>query len=333
MSQARRRMFLIAAGALLTTPLSAFPQSAQKTARVGMLLASRAEVTGHLRAAFTERLAQFGWREGVNIEYTVRYALGNPANYEPRAADMVAQKPDLIFVGFGPLAAVVKKHTRDIPIVFAISQDPVGEGLVASLAKPGGNATGTSTRNNELTGKRLQLLKDILPSASRIGVVRRVGSSDTPEVAALFEELKSAAARLGLQVIEVEHESAQAGEFGPAFAQLLGKRVEAVASVVNWNYPYLRDFVRHAMQARLPTICDATEFADAGGLMSLSVDRAERYRKSAEYANRILRGAKPGDLPVDEPTVFEFVVNIKTARSLGLKIPPTLLLRADRVIE
>jgi putative ABC transport system substrate-binding protein len=326
-------MLLLAAGALLTAPLSVFPQPAQKKARVGMLLATRAEVTGHLRAAFIERLARLGWREGENIEYTVRYALGDSANYASLAVDMVAWKPDLIFVGFGPFAAVVKNHTRDIPIVFSMSQDPVGEGVVASLAKPGGNVTGTSTRNNELIGKRLQLLKEVLPSASRIGVVRRVGTPDSPEVALLFEELKRDAARLGMQVIVVEHEHARADEFGPAFAQLLGKRVEAVASVINWNYLHHQEFVRHAMQARLPMICDATEFTDAGGLISLSIDRAERYRKSADYVNRILRGAKPSDLPVDEPTIFELVVNLKTARALGLKVPPSLLLRADRVIE
>ena len=228
---------------------------------------------------------------------------------------------------------MVKKHTRDIPIVFSISQDPVGEGVVASLARPGGNVTGTSTRNNELIGKRLQLLKELLPSASRIGIVRRVGVSATPEVALIVEDLKRAAAQLGLQLIEVEHQYDRAGEFGPAFAQLLRHRVEAVASVVNWNYLYLREFVQHAMQARLPTICDATEFADAGGLMSLSIDRAERYRKSAEYVDRILRGAKPSDLPVDEPAIFEFVVNLKTAKALGVRIPQSILLRADRVIE
>lgn len=298
-----------------------------------MLLATRAEVTTHLRAAFISRLAELGWREGVNIEYTVRYALSDPANWDSLAAEMVARKPDLIFVGFGPFAAVVRKHTRDIPIVFSISQDPVGEGVVASLARPGGNVTGTSTRNNELTAKRLQLLKEVLPSAKRIGVVRRVGVTPTPEVALLFEDLKRAAAQLGLQLIEVQHEHSRAGDFGPAFTQLVGKRVEAVVSVVNWNYYHFQEFVRNALKARLPTICDATEFTEAGGLMSLSIDRAERYRKSAEYVNRILRGAKPANLPVEEPTVFEFVLNLKTARALGIKIPQAILLRADRVIE
>jgi putative tryptophan/tyrosine transport system substrate-binding protein len=332
-SQARRRAFLFATGALLSAPLAAFLEAAQRRARVGMLLATRPEVTQHLRGAFTERLAQLGWREGTNIEYTVRYALGEPANWDPLAAEMVARKPDVIFVGFGPFAAVVKKHTRDIPIVFSISQDPVGEGVVASLARPGGNATGTSTRNNELIGKRLQLLKEVLPSASRIGIVRRVGLIDSSEIALMLEDLERTAAQLRLHLIKVEHPYGRAGEFGPAFAELLRNRVDAVATVINWNYLHLREFMQHAMRARLPTICDATEFADAGGLISLSIDRAERYRKSAEYVNRILRGAKPSDLPVDEATVFEFVINLKTARALALRIPQPILQRADRIIE
>lgn len=170
-----------------------------------MLIATNAEATKHVRAAFTARMAELGWREGANIEYTVRYAESDAANYERLAAEMVARKPDLVFVGFGPFAAVVRKQTRDRPIVFAISQDPVGEGLVASLARPGGNATGVSTRSHELVGKRLQLLKEALPSASRIGLVRRIGVPDTSVAVSLYEELKRAAAKLELQLIEVQH--------------------------------------------------------------------------------------------------------------------------------
>ena len=297
-----------------------------------MLIATRADTTKHLRAAFTRRLAEHGWREGVNIEYSVRYGEANPASYDRLAVEMVAWKPDLIFVGYGPFAAVVKKHTRDIPIVFTMSQDPVAEGVAASLAKPGGNATGTSTRNNELTGKRLQLLKEALPRVRRLGIVRRVGFPSTPDVVSLYEELKRSAAQLELQLVEVLHQHTQEGDFGPAFAQLAAKPVQAVATVINWNYSYYHEFALHAARVKLPTICDATEFVDAGGLMSLSIDRAERYRKSADYVNLILRGAKPADLPVDEPKAFELVVNLKTARALGLTIPPSVLLRADRLI-
>ena len=149
----------------------------------------------------------------------------------------------------------------------------------------------------------------------------------------MIEDLDRTAAQLRLQLIKVEHPYGRAGEFGPAFAELLRIRVDAVATVVSWTYLHLREFMQHAMQARLPTICDATEFAEAGGLISLSIDRAERYRKSAEYVNRILRGAKPSDLPVDEATIFELVVNLRTARSLGIRVPHPILQRADRIIE
>jgi putative tryptophan/tyrosine transport system substrate-binding protein len=138
---------------------------------------------------------------------------------------------------------------------------------------------------------------------------------------------------LDMQVIEAEHEHASGGNFSAAFAQLVAKRADVVASVVGWNYIHYREFARDALQARLPTICDASEFADAGGLLSLSIDRAERYRKSAEYVDRILRGTRPADLPVQEPTQFELVANLRTARALGVKIPPLVLVRADRVIE
>jgi putative ABC transport system substrate-binding protein len=318
---------------LAARPGIAFAQASGRKVRVGILIATNADATKHLRQAFVSRLAELGWRDGVNVEYVVRYSHGDPGNYDALSVEMVARKPDVIFVGFGPFGAVVKRHTKEIPIVFTISQDPIGDGLVASLARPGGNVTGTSTRNNELVGKRLQLLKEVLPSTRRIGVVRRTGIAVLGEVRMLYEELRRAASVLDMQVIEAEHENARGGNFTAAFTQLVAKRADVVASVVSWNYAHYREFARDALQARLPTICDASEFADAGGLLSLSIDRAERYRKSAEYVDRILRGTRPADLPVQEPTQFELVANLRTARALGVKIPPSVLVRADRVIE
>jgi putative ABC transport system substrate-binding protein len=329
----RRRTILQLAATLFAIPGMALAQAARNKARVGMLLATNPEATKHLRAAFTTRMSELGWREGSNIEYLSRYAQSDPASYGRLAAEIIARKPDVIFVGFGPFAAVVREHSRDIPIVFGISQDPVGEGLVSSLARPGGNVTGVSTRGQELVGKRLQLLKEVLPSASRIGLVRRVGTPDTYVAVSLHEELRRATSMLGLQLVEVRHEHALAGDFRVAFTRLVGERVDAIATLLSWNYPYYGDFVRHAATAKLPMIGDASEFADAGALMSFSVSYAERYRKSAEYVDRILRGAKPADLPVEEPTVFELVVNLRTARAFGVKIPQSVLLRADRVIE
>jgi len=317
----------------LGVPLQARAQPAARMHRIGMLMATNPGSTKHFRAAFNARMEELGWREGANIEYTWRYAETDPANFERLATEAVARKPDVIFAGTGPFAAVVKKHTQDIPIVFTNSTDPVAQGLVASLARPGGNVTGASTRTHELAGKRLQLLQEVVPLVKRIGLVRRVGVADSVESMIHYQELKRAAAQLRLQLVEVEHESRRAGDFGPAFAQLLSQRVDAVASVLGWNYPHHREFIAHAARARLPGIFDLSEFCEAGGLMSLSVSITERYRKSADYVNRILRGAKPAELPVDEPMVFELVVNLKTAREIGVSIPQSILLRADRVIE
>jgi putative ABC transport system substrate-binding protein len=317
----------------LGMPLRAWTQPVARIHRVGMLLATNPGSTKNHRAAFTARMAELGWREGSNLEYTWRYAESDPANWERLATEAVARKPDVIFVGTGSFAAVVKKHTQNIPIVFTISTDPVGLGLVASLAQPGGNVTGASTRSHELVGKRLQLLQEVVPLMKRIGLVRRVGVPDPSETMIHYEELKRAAAKLGLQLVEVEHEHRRAGDFGPAFAQLRSQRVDAVTTLLWWGWTHYREFVAQAARARLPGIFDASEFVEAGGLMSLSVNLMERYRKSADYVNRVLRGAKPAELPVDEPMVFELVVNLKTAREIGVTIPQSFLLRADRVIE
>lgn len=317
----------------LGMPLRAQAQPAARMHRIGMLLVTDPDATKHLRAAFTGRMAELGWREGANLEYTWRYAESNPGNWERLATEMVARKPDVIFVGHGSFAAVVRKHTQSIPIVFTNSTDPVGQGLVASLARPGGNATGASTRTHELAGKRLQLLQELVPLAKRIGLVRRVGVPTQSETLIHHDELKRAAAQLGLQLVEVEQEYRRAGDFSPAFAQLQSRRVDAVITIIGWNWTHYREFVAQAARARLPGIYDASEFVEAGGLMSLSVSITERYRKSTDYVDRILRGAKPAELPVDEPMVFELIVNLKTARDIGVTIPQSVLVRADRVIE
>lgn len=215
--------------------------------RVSVLLPTSADdVTTRAVAVFKKRLGELGWREGSNIAYTVRYAEGKTANYDPLAAEIFAEKPDVVFASFGPLAAVVKKRSAGIPMVFMVSQDPVAQGLVASLAKPGGNATGVSTRSRELVGKRLQLMKELLPAMRKVGVVRLVGLPSPQDSVPIFEELKSAAAQLGLQLIEARHERSKAGAFGPAFAKLVREGVDSVASVLNWNYPYRREFMQHA---------------------------------------------------------------------------------------
>lgn len=334
MNSVRRRLAVLAT-ALAMWPKAGVSKAARKPVRVQILVPTRSDddVTRRLVTEFKDRLADLGWRDGSDIEYTVQYAEEDRANYGRLASKAIAAKPDLIFVSFGPFAAVVKVYTADIPIVFVISQDPVAQGLVASLAKPGGNATGVSTRSSELVRKRLQLMKELLPSMSKVGVVRLSGLPHAEDDVPLFEELGRAAAKLGLKLIEVRHQYSKGGDFGPTFAKLGGEGVDALATVLNWNYPHHREFLRHAAQARLPTVCDATEFVDSGGLIALSATYVGRWIRSAHYADRILRGAKPADLPIEEPTVFELAVNLKTARALGLTIPRSILLRADRVIE
>lgn len=338
-----RRKFLIAAGglpALLASSLAmwpefGFPIAGRKVARVHVLLPTRADdnTTGRVMAAFKRRLADLGWRHGENIAYTIRYAGDSRSNYDRLARDAVAGKPDLIFVSYGPFASVVAAQATGIPIVFLTSRDPVAQGLVSSLAKPGGNATGVSTRSRELVGKRLQLMRELLPSMNQIGVVRPTGLPNPEADLPIFDELKQAAAQLGLKLIEARHRRGDAGAFGLAFAELRDKGADAVATVLDWNYPNHREFLNQAVAARLPTVCDVTEFVDSGGLISLAANYEERWIKSADQASRILHGARPGDLPVEEPTVFELAVNLKTARALRLTMPRSILLRADRVIE
>jgi putative ABC transport system substrate-binding protein len=338
-----RRRFLIAAGGLPAVlacwlamwPRPGFPTDGRKVARVHVLLPTRAgdDVTGRVMAAFKRRLADLGWRDGANIAYTIRYAGESRANYDRLAREAIAGKPDLIFVSYGPFASVVAAHAVGIPIVFLTSRDPVAQGLVSSLAKPGGNATGVSTRSRELVGKRLQLMQELLPSMSKIGVVRLMDLPRLEGDLPIFDELKQATAQLGLKLIEARHQHGNAGAFGLAFAELRDKGADAVATVLDWNYPNYREFLDQAVAARLPTVCDVTEFVDSGGLISLAANYEERWIRSADHASRILHGASPGDLPVEEPTVFELAVNLKTARALRLTVPRSILLRADRVIE
>jgi putative ABC transport system substrate-binding protein len=338
-----RRQFLIAASglpvllasSLAMWPRSGFPMTGRKVARVQVLLPTRADddTTRRVMAAFKRRLGDLGWREGENIAYTIRYAGDSQAHYDRLARDAVAAKPDLIFVSYGPFASVVAAHAAGIPIVFLTSRDPVAQGLVSSLAKPGGNATGVSTRSRELVGKRLQLMQELLPSMSKIGVVRLMGLPNPEADLPIFDELKQAVAQLGLNLIEAKHRRGGAGGFGLAFAELRDKGADAVATVLDWNYPDHREFLQQAVAAGLPTVCDVTEFVNSGGLISLAANYEERWIRSADHASQILHGARPGDLPVEEPTVFELAVNLRTARALRLTVPRPILLRADRVIE
>lgn len=324
-----RRNFVHLAAGLLVAALAAHAQT-RKKARIGVLIQTTPEGVRHLMAAFIDRLAELGWTDGKNVEFLVRYAERDPGRYALLVAEVLAQKPDVIYAPFGPFALAAKKQTAQVPIVFSIVDDPVAMGLVVTLARPGGNATGVTTIGRELSGKRLQILKEVVPTLRRIGVM---GIVDTAERRANLEEVGRVAGKLGVEVVRAQYALSDGADFGPAIAELVRHRVDAILGLTYGIYPLHREFVQHVAHAKLPAMYDAEEFAQAGGLMSLSVSFADRYREAANYVDRILRGAKPADLPVQEPTRFVFAINLKTAKALGLKIPPSVLLRADRVIE
>ena len=325
-----RRRFVACAAALLGSPFATHAQTPARKVRVGLLIHATPEGAKHLMEAFLGRMGELGWVDGRNIEYLSRYAEGDPSRHVMHVAQILTQKPDVIFAPFGPFALAAKRRTTDVPIIFSIVDDPVRMGLVASLARPGGNATGVTTRGRELTGKQLQILKEMVPTLRRIGVT---GVVSTAEHVATVDEVKRMAAQLGLEVIEARHELVQGGDFAPAIAELMRQRVEAVVGLMYLIYPLHREFVEQIRRVRLPAIYDSEEFVQAGGLISYSVRFTERYREAANYVDRILRGALPANLPVEEPTRFVLAVNLKTARSLNLKIPQSILLVADRVIE
>jgi putative ABC transport system substrate-binding protein len=325
----RRTFVATAAAGVLGLPLAVSAQRKLNNARIGVLLQTTPEGNKHLMMVFTKRLAELGWLEGKNIEYLLRAARGNPTQYSPLIGETLAWKPDVIYAPFGPFALAAKKHTSDVPIVFSIVDDPVRLGLVASLARPGGNATGVTTRSRELTGKQLQILKELVPTLRRIGVT---GVVTTPEHVATIEELRRTATQLGFELVEVRQELDRL-DFAAAIAALKRERVEALIASAYLVWSLRKEFVDLANRAGLPSMYDAEEFVQAGGLISYSVSFAERYREAANYVDRILRGARPADLPVEEPTRFTLALNVRTARSLGLEIPQSVLLRADRVIE
>lgn len=327
----RRKFVHLACGLLVAVP-AAHAQT-RKKARLAILMHTNPEGTRRFMAAFTDRLAELGWTEGNNIEFLVRYAQGDPARHASIIAEVLAQKPDAIYASFGPFALAAKKQTAELPIVFSMVDDPVAMGLVATLARPGGNATGVTTRGRELAGKQLQILKEVVPALRRIGVT---GLVSTPEHRATVEEVRRAAGKLNIEVVEAvkaQWALSEHAAFGPAIAELARRRVDALLGLTWLIYPLHREFVQHVAHAGLPAMYDAEEFVQAGGLMSLSVSFVERFRESANYVDRILRGAKPTDLPVQEPTRFVLAINLKTAKTLGLKIPQSLLLTADRLIE
>jgi putative tryptophan/tyrosine transport system substrate-binding protein len=327
-----RRAFIgTLTGGLLAAPLAAEAQPAGKVPRVGFLAASSASDAANARwiEAFRQGLRDLGYVEGRNIVIEYRYAGEKYERLPALAAELVRLKVDVI-VSHGTPGPLAAKHaTSVIPIVMTSAGDPVASGLVSSLARPGGNVTGMSLMVPELGGKRLQLLKEILPGLSRVAVL---WNATNPYNSLVMREMEATATTLGVQLQSLVVRGPD--DFEGALAAAATGRAAALTAVedplTNTKRIQIVDF---AAKSRLPAIYGIKEFVDAGGLMSYGVHFADSYRRAAAYVDKILKGAKPADLPVQQPTKFEFAINLKTAKALGLTIPPSLLQRADQVIE
>jgi putative ABC transport system substrate-binding protein len=332
LNRVQRRQFLIAAGALLATPLAADGQQAAKVARIGHLSPNLA-AGPHLRDAFLQGLRDLGYVEGRNVVIEYRDAEGKLERLPALAAELVALKVDVILADGGTLGPrVAMQATTTIPIVFTSAADPVGSGLVTSLARPGGNVTGLSALGPELVGKRLELLKQAVPGIDRVAVLRGGSTLGERVLKDMLEAADVAARALGVQPQFIEARGPD--EFARAFSAMTSARAGALTVLPsNMFVRERRRLVDLAAKNRLPAVYTSREFVDAGGLMSYGAHQPDLFRRAATYVDKILKGAKPGDLPIEQPTKFELVINLKTAKDLGLTIPPSVLARADDLIQ
>ena len=324
----RRRFLRMSLGAALVTPLAAEAQQPAKLRTIGFLGAATRPAWSDRVARFEQRLRELGWIEGRTIVIDYRWADGHPERLLQLATEFARRNVDVIVTG-GHLAIIAAQNaTSIIPIVFAAAGDPVGVGIAATLARPGRNATGLSLQQPELAGKRLALLREVLPGLRRLAFLAPVAN---PLAALELEAIRTAAGTLGVAVMPLEIRRLE--DIAAAFEGLKGR---ADALYVPPDIILISELSRIntlALSARLPTVYGSREYLKAGGLLSYGPDFEHLFGRAADYVDRILRGAKAGDLPIEQPTKFELVVNLKTAKALGLTIPPSLLQRADHVIE
>ena len=327
-----RRTFLASTGAVfLAAPFAAEAQQAAKVPRIGWLSLDRAD-RPQLREAFFQGLRDLGYIEGRNIVIEYRDAGGKPERLPALAAELVALKVDVILVGSTPAALAAKQATETIPIVFTGTADPVGSGLVTSLARPGGNVTGLTNLFAELVGKRLEQLTQAAPGVSRIAVLWQPGALGDRTEKEMLKAADVAAQALGVRLQFIEARGP--ADFDRVFSDISRARAGALTVLPSIMFSSeRRRLVDLAAKHRLPAVYSFREFVDAGGLMSYGPNLADLLRRAATYVDKILKGAKPADLPVEQPTKFELVINLKTAKALGLTIPPSMLQRADEVIQ
>jgi ABC-type uncharacterized transport system substrate-binding protein len=328
----KRKITVLTLCAMLFAPCSfAAAQQTGKIFRIGFLDSSTASGMTGLLEAFRQELSKVGWIEGKNITIEYRFAEQMNERLPELAADLVRLKVDLIVASSGPPALAAKKATTTIPIVMVSVGDPVAQGLVASLARPGGNVTGLSSLSFELNTKRLEILKDAVPKLARVGLLWLSGGGMGQDLQ--MKELRAAAVALKLKLEEIETQSDAKG-LESAFQSEKQKQVNAIMTTT--SRPFFAErkrIVELAGKHRLPAIYFQKEFVDEGGLMSYGVDYDDHYRRAAVYVDKILKGAKPGDLPVQQATKFEFVINLKAAKQIGLTLSPEFLSRANQVIK
>jgi putative tryptophan/tyrosine transport system substrate-binding protein len=327
LDQLNRRDFIVLLGAgSAGWPLVANAQESGRVYRIGYL----AFLRGQDSETVLQRLSELGYSEGRNVRFDYRSADGQAERLPQLAAELVRTGPDVLVAGFGTLTAqAAKAATATIPVVFTSVGDPIGAGVVASLNRPGGNVTGVSSEASDVVGKRLQILQECIPGKLTVAVLV---NPDTPFSALALQELRTAADAKGLRVEVFEARTADQVPVAIEAASQAG-----AAGLITLEDPLIvgvrRQIAELAEKARLPAVYANRAFAEAGGLMSYGVDRRQLYRHAAEYVDKILKGAKPADLPVEQPTQFEFVINLRAAQSLGFTVPNTLLVSADQVIE
>ena len=308
---------------------SAQAQQPKKVPRIGLLSSFSASVAEPWHEAFRQGLRDLGWTEGKNISIERRYSEGKRERLAELATELVRLKVDVIVTSITPETLAAKNATKEIPIVMASVNDPVGSGFVNSLAHPGGNITGLTNVASDLSGKRLELLKEIVPGLKGVGVL---WDPEGPASSLTWKESQAPARALGLQLYSMEPRSVN--DFGKAFADAtqahVGALVVAANSLVTRNQKLVAEL---ALKHRLPSISLLSEFVESGGLMAYGPDRSDLFRRAATYVDKILKGRKPADLPVQQPTKFELLINLKTAKQIDLTVPQRVLTRADRVIR
>jgi ABC-type uncharacterized transport system substrate-binding protein len=324
----KRREFITLLGGAAAWPLVARAQQAGKLPTIGFLVAGTPSSHGQWVAALVRRLHELGWIEGHTVTIEYRWAEGRTERFDEIAAEFVRRKVDVIVTSATAAIVAAKQATSVIPIVFAAAGDPVETGLVASLARPGGNVTGLSIQQTDVAAKRLELLREVVPGLRRLAIL---GNVDGPAVLLDMREVQTTARPLGLEVVTSEIRRGE--DIAPAFETLKGRADALYVCIDPLAHSHRIRINTLALAAGLPTMHGSREPVEAAGLMSYGPNHPDLWRRAADYVDKILRGAKPGDLPVEQPRKFDLVINLTTAKALGLEIPPTLLATADEVVE